>query len=656
MKKVYLLFLLALLPFVVYADPVEINGIFYNLVSKVKTAEVTSNPNEYSGKVTIPKTVTYGGKEYSVTSIGESAFFSCRGLNSVTIPNSVTSIGSFAFYGCRGLTSVTIPNSVSSIGRSAFYECRSLTSVTIPNSVTTISSATFFGCSGLTSVTIPNSVTSIGGGFSVDGAFSGCIGLTSVTIPNSVTDIGSYAFSGCSRLSSITIPNSVTWIGNCVFSECNALTSVTIPNSVTWIGDKAFYGCSGLTSITIGSGVTGISGSAFSGCPELTDVYCMVENVPETSSDAFEGSYIEYATLHVPVGSVDAYKATEPWSGFKDILAIGTKAPDQEFTDEQGVKYTLNDIGNSYTVSSHTDDCSGAITIPKTVNGYNVTSIGERAFSNCTALTSVTIPASVTSIGEAAFEGCDLAEVISLIENPFDIDNSVFSDNTYSNATLTIPAGTKAAYQAKGGWKSFKNILAIDETISTSTAITIGSYGVGTFSSQYDVDFSSVEGLKAYIAAGYDDDSKTIWLLRVFNVPAGTGLLVMGTPGETYDVPHTVTHSYYTNMLQGNTGNEITIGETDGEMTNYYLKEGKFLQVSTSAKIGHGKSYLQLPTHIFAHTRSVGYVFSDDDKTAISTPAITYQAPDVYYNLQGQRVEHPTKGLYIKNGKKVIVR
>jgi hypothetical protein len=228
--------------------------------------------------------------------------------------------------------------------------------------------------------------------------------------------------------------------------------------------------------------------------------------------------------------------------------------------------------------------------------------------------------------------------------------------NTYSNATLTIPAGTKAAYQGKGGWKSFKNILAIDETISTSTAITIGSYGVGTFSSQYDVDFSSVEGLKAYIAAGYDDDSKTIWLLRVFNVPAGTGLLVMGTPGETYDVPHTVTHSYYTNMLQGNTGNEITIGETDGEMTNYYLKEGKFLQVSTSAKIGHGKSYLQLPTHIFAHTRSVGYVFSDDDKTAISTPAITDQAPDVYYNLQGQRVEHPSKGLYIKNGKKVIVR
>ena len=675
MKKVYLLlFLLALLPFVVNAAPVEINGIYYNLVSKVKTAEVTSNPNKYSGKVTIPKTVTYGGKVYSVTSISDDAFSRCSGLKSITIPNSVTSIGGYAFYGCIGLTSVTIPNSVTSIGGYAFQGCSGLTSVTIPASVTSIGCGAFsicsgltsviipasvtsigdhafWGCSGLTSITIPNSVISIN-----EGAFRECNGLTSVTIPNSVTCIGDHAFGNCYNLTSVTIPNSVTSIGNYAFHGCRGLTSVTIPNSVTNIGEEAFSGCSGLTSITIGNGIEWIDYHAFAECPELTDVYCMAENAPETFSDAFEGSYIEYATLHVPVGSVDAYKATEPWSGFKDILAIGTKAPDQEFTDEQGVKYTLNDIGNSYTVSSHTDDCSGAITIPKTVNGYNVTSIGERAFSNCTALTSVTIPASVTSIGEAAFEGCDLAEVISLIENPFDIDNFVFSDNTYSNATLTIPAGTKAAYQAKGGWKSFKNILAIDETISTSTAITIGSYGVGTFSSQYDVDFSSVEGLKAYIAAGYDDDSKTIWLLRVFNVPAGTGLLVMGTPGETYDVPHTVTHSYYTNMLQGNTGNEITIGETDGEMTNYYLKEGKFLQVSTSAKIGQGKSYLQLPTHIFAHTRSVGYVVTDDDKTAISTPAITDQAPDVYYNLQGQRVEHPSKGLYIKNGKKVIVR
>ena len=79
--------------------------------------------NEYNGSVTIPKSVTYNGKTYSVTSIGSYAFFECSGLTSVTIPNSVTSIGSYAFAFCNGLTSITIPNSVTTIGDYAFDGC-----------------------------------------------------------------------------------------------------------------------------------------------------------------------------------------------------------------------------------------------------------------------------------------------------------------------------------------------------------------------------------------------------------------------------------------------------------------------------------------------------------------------------------------------------
>ena len=168
MKKQLLLLTMILLPLVACADAVEINGIYYNLISKAKQAEVTKNPIEYTGSVVIPEKVTYESVEYSVTSIGESAFDGCSGLTSVTIPNSVTSIGDGAFYGCSSLTSVTIPNSVTSIGNEAFWGCSSLTSVTIPNSVTSIGYGAFCGCSGLTSVTIPNSVTSIG-----DNAFEG---------------------------------------------------------------------------------------------------------------------------------------------------------------------------------------------------------------------------------------------------------------------------------------------------------------------------------------------------------------------------------------------------------------------------------------------------------------------------------------------------
>ncbi len=348
-----------------YANAVEIDGIYFNLISKLKTAEVTSNPDKntkYTGAVNIPETVIYNGTEYSVTSIGEGAFSSCGDLTTVTIPNSITSINDWAFSSC-GLTSVTIPNSVTKIGSlsfcfcysltsviigngvtsidvQAFYYCASLTSITIPNSVKQIGEEAFRGCSSLTSAIISNSMTKIS-----QGVFAGCSNLTSVTIPNSIISIGTMAFLCCSSLTSVDIPNSVTNIGDEVFEECTSLTSITIPNSVTSIGAGAFSGCkslisvtipssvtnifndtfagcSNLTLITIGSGVNRIYSCAFADCPELTDVYCYVENVPSTDSDAFKGSYIKYATLHVPTSALGKYKTTAPWKSFGTIVSI----------------------------------------------------------------------------------------------------------------------------------------------------------------------------------------------------------------------------------------------------------------------------------------------------------------------------------------------
>jgi hypothetical protein len=169
MKK-HLLFIFAtLLPLLSSAQTkVEIDGIWYNLVSKAKQAEVTfkgdsydSYDNEYSGSITLPATVTYDGVTYSVTSIGDEAFFYCSSLTAITIPKGVTSIGSSAFEGCESLTTINIPEGVTSIGALAFLGCTSLTDIILPEGVTSIGAAAFYDCSSLTTITLPEGVTSI---------------------------------------------------------------------------------------------------------------------------------------------------------------------------------------------------------------------------------------------------------------------------------------------------------------------------------------------------------------------------------------------------------------------------------------------------------------------------------------------------------------
>ena len=311
----------------------------------------------------------------SVKSIHSNAFEGCAGLTSITIPNSVTSIGNNAFKNCTGLTSITIPNSVTSIGNNAFENCTGLTSITIPNSVISIGSSAFKKCTGLTSVTIPNGVISIG-----SNAFSGCSGLASVTIPNSVTSIGEAAFWGCKGLTQASIGSGS--IDKRSFEGCNSLTSLTIGNGVESIGQSAFKGCSSLNSVTMGTGIKTIGGSAFASCPELTDFYCYAENVPNTSSTAFEDSYIEYATLHVPDVSVNLYKQASPWNNFKEIVPTTVKTYILTYIVDNEVYKTYEvDYGSAITPEPEpTKDgytFSGWSEIPDIMPPYDVTVIGS---------------------------------------------------------------------------------------------------------------------------------------------------------------------------------------------------------------------------------------------------------------------------------------
>ena len=401
-KQLLLSLLMSIMSVSAFAEDVEINGIRYSLNDETLEAEVARKyGEEYSGDIIIPETVDYDDKTYSVTSIGNSTFDDCSGLTSVTIGNSVTSIGYGAFSGCEGLTSITIPNSVTSIGERAFSYCYGLESIIVENGNTIYDSRE--NCNAIIE-TETNTLI---------------VGCKNTVIPNSITIIGERAFSNCYGLTSITIPNSVTSIGEEAFSFCSGLTSVTIGNSVTSIGDNAFLACEGLTSVTIGNSVTTIGYYAFEGCESLTSV-TIPSSVTSISRGVFSYCY-----------------------GLESII-----------------------VENGNTIYDSRDNCNAIIETEtntllqgckNTVISGSVTSIGIGAFRNCVDLTSLTIPNSVTSIGEEALYGCTgLTSVISMIEEPFEIFENVFSNY---NATLYVPAGTKEKYEGTPAWNKFTNIV-----------------------------------------------------------------------------------------------------------------------------------------------------------------------------------------------------
>ena len=421
-----------------------------------------------SDKVVIPSTYNNGTNgEHPVTSIGDSAFKNCSSLTSVTIGNSVTSIGSLAFISCSSLTSITIPNSVTSIGNYAFRSCSSLTSVTIPNSVTSIGSDAFRSCSSLTSVTIPNSVTSIG-----SDAFAGCSSLTSVTIPNSVMSIGNSVFDGCSSLTSITIPNSVTSIGNYAFRGCSSLTSITIPNYVTSIGSEAFRYCRSLTSVTIPNSVTSIGDGAFSGCSSLEEITIPFVGAiaGKTASDTYQYpfGYI-FGTSNYPGGtaveqyycgsstSSTTYDTYYIPSSLRKVTVTGGNILYGAFSNCSSL--TSVTIPNSVT-SIGSDAFKGCSSLTSVTIPNSVTSIGTSAFSNCSSLTSVTIPDGVTSIGDGAFSGCtELTQLILFRSTPPDLGSGAIPNNVQS---IYVQQSSKKAYKAAMNWATFASKIVSD--------------------------------------------------------------------------------------------------------------------------------------------------------------------------------------------------
>ena len=430
----------------------EVDGIYYTVTDTASAslkAAVAAGTELYEGTVAIPATVTNEGNVYSVTAIDSKAFYYCKGLTAVTIPESVKEIGSNAFRNCSGLTTLAIPSGVTTIGYSAFFGCSGLTSVNIPSGVTVIEPYTFFGCKRLPSVDL-SGIQQIGGS-----AFAGCAALASVTIPAALTQIESYTFQDCTSLKSVTIPAGIVNVGDAAFSGCTGLTSLTISEGVTQIGRACFKGCTGLSSLTIPSTVKALVSSSFSGCDNLTSLSVADGNTiydSRNNCNAIIETYVEKKSNE----EITHYKLVAGCKGTvipDGVTEIGTSA----FLNCTGL--TSIEIPASVTligVSAFQNTGLTAITIPE-----SVTAIDEFTFANCANLATVTLPATMTKIEDDAFSNCSaLKDFYCFAEKCPTATKDVFTSTPIENATLHVVESALGAYTLAEPWSLFGSIVA----------------------------------------------------------------------------------------------------------------------------------------------------------------------------------------------------
>ena len=578
-----------------WAYSFEVDGIYYN-ITYGNTVEVTNNgENTYSGTVVIPSSVEYSEQNYTVTSIGNYAFYFCSGLTSVTIGNSVTSIGDFAFQNCSGLTSVTIGNSVTSIGLSAFYGCSGL------------KRAEFASIESLCNISFGNvdaNPLNNAHHLYIDGQE-----VTDLVIPNGVTSIGNYTFSGCSGLTSVTIPNNVTSIGSSAFQGCSGLTSVTIPNSVTSIGQNAFN-APYLYEIKLQGNTPGTKGSnafnadAFFYVPsEALDAYktawsdiaarifiadALTPVVVESTATDGKSALLDAIGGIGQESSIVSLKVRGSLNGY-DIMLMRNKMTNLRYLDLSEARIVKEANNYEYYTGCYTeDDVLGAnsfrdLQLLKVVLPQDITSIGECAFSGCAHLLEVTgMPATCKNIGSGAFNGCSALTSFTMSNGVTSIGGGAFAscrslkDIVFSSNLERIEDGT---------WHSmgcFYYCSSLEELRLPASLKYIGRFAFYVCSSLKEVHIPSM--VESIADNAFTDGGLTeVYAYTISPITIGQNTFkYAGVTLHAPQTPESVFKDYYYNTQWSQFANVV---DFQAEYTSWYAPEDKDIVVESGEEI-----------------------------------------------------------------------
>ena len=577
--------------------------------------------------ITLPNSVTYLGDDVP-NSIEGGVFEGCESFTSFTFPSSYASsnVSSFTFKNCKNLATINWNGyNPKRLNSCAFWGCEKITWSQVPQSVEELGADCFAYCSSLTSVDLKNIKK-------MDKEVFRNTPLTSVEWPAAITEIPEGTFLTCEKLTSIMgIPgqsgawDNITKIGANAFNECKALTAIKLPAELKTIDAQAFRSCDHLATVDYGTKVETIGDGAFWSTGALKKFF-FKGSVKTLGANAFRESGLTCVHL-------------------KGDMTIGNEA----FRECRSLKY---------------------VEFPATSSATQpLTYVAEGMFAGCTSLPFITLPSTVTEIKANAFNGCSHLNYVNILaETPATLATNAF-DNTPKN--VYVKASKLSAYQADADWNTLNLKDTYVQTLNKKYA---------TFTHDFPVDFVAANGrdaMEAYVGKSTykvtqpTKIQKILKMTKATSIAANEGVILAGTPNTTYT--YRIAESAVAKLADNKVMpvREDTLlyqTETDGK-SNWTLQSDYKLHLTQDAKtIYCGRAYVHETNEPGVQgAKSVVFGLSLDDEDGNMTNDATgiesidaagkADEDNVYYTISGVRVVNPTeKGVYIKNGKKVIVR